>query len=149
MGDSPVEESAVLPDSSGRYEPGGGGADVGEFFSPPRRSARVEAKPAPPQDDRTATRVAPERSTSGSDPDGTDQWKTERFIQTLLREWACIAVYRNSAHRGRALDLWIDYYNNRGPPTTTLGHEMPDAQSADQHPWEVSRTFTHRPISIF
>jgi len=55
MGDSRVEQSAVLPDSSGRHDPVGGGADVRDFFSQ-RRRARAEAKPAPPQVD------APEQS---------------------------------------------------------------------------------------
>jgi transposase InsO family protein len=34
--------------------------------------------------------------------------KAERFIQTMLREWAYAATYRNSAHRERALPVWVD-----------------------------------------
>jgi transposase InsO family protein len=50
--------------------------------------------------------------------------KAERFIQTLLREWAYAAVYRNSTHRSRALQPWLDYYNHRRPHGA-LGHKTP------------------------
>jgi transposase InsO family protein len=50
--------------------------------------------------------------------------KAERFIQTMLREWAYAAVYRTSDHRTRALAPWIDYYNNRRPHGA-LGHRPP------------------------
>ncbi len=55
--------------------------------------------------------------------------KAERFIQTLLREWAYIAAYRNSAHRERALGPWLDYYNNRRHHSA-LGHKTPISQIA-------------------
>jgi transposase InsO family protein len=41
--------------------------------------------------------------------------KAERFIQTLLRDWAYAARYRTSEHRAQALEPWIDYYNQRRP----------------------------------
>jgi transposase InsO family protein len=50
--------------------------------------------------------------------------KAERFIQTLLREWAYAATYRTSAHRARALPAWIDYYNHQRPHGA-LGHKTP------------------------
>jgi transposase InsO family protein len=50
--------------------------------------------------------------------------KAERLIQTILREWAYAAVYRNSAHRERALRPWLDYYNHRRPHSA-LGHKPP------------------------
>ncbi len=37
--------------------------------------------------------------------------KAERFIQTLLREWAYIRAYPTSAHRLAALPHWLHYYN--------------------------------------
>ncbi len=37
--------------------------------------------------------------------------KAERFIQTLLREWAYAVAYPSSAHRTAALDRWLHYYN--------------------------------------
>jgi len=37
--------------------------------------------------------------------------KAERFIQTLLREWAYAMPYRNSSLRIRALRPWMRYYN--------------------------------------
>lgn len=43
--------------------------------------------------------------------------KAERFIQTLLHEWAYRRPYRSSARRRRALDPWLRYYNRRRPHT--------------------------------
>ena len=37
--------------------------------------------------------------------------KAERFIQTLLREWAYRRAYPTSRHRGDALPAWLYYYN--------------------------------------
>lgn len=50
--------------------------------------------------------------------------KAERFIQTMLREWAYAAVYRTSDHRARALGPWLDFYNHRRPHGA-LGHQAP------------------------
>lgn len=41
--------------------------------------------------------------------------KAERFIQTLLRQWAYRYVYPTSAHRTRALSGWLRWYNRRRP----------------------------------
>jgi transposase InsO family protein len=41
--------------------------------------------------------------------------KAERFIQTMLREWAYAVRYQTSRHRTLALKPWIDYYNQRRP----------------------------------
>ena len=54
--------------------------------------------------------------------------KAERFIQTLLREWAYAIAYPSSAHRTAALARWLHYYNwhrahsalNRQPPISRL-----------------------------
>ena len=43
--------------------------------------------------------------------------KAERFIQTLLREWAYVRAYPTSARRRRALQPWLRYYNHRRPHT--------------------------------
>jgi transposase InsO family protein len=37
--------------------------------------------------------------------------KAERFIQTLLREWAYRRAYPSSRHRTEALPAWLYYYN--------------------------------------
>ena len=37
--------------------------------------------------------------------------KAERFIQTLLREWAYRRAYPTSQHRTEALSAWLFYYN--------------------------------------
>jgi transposase InsO family protein len=50
--------------------------------------------------------------------------KAERFIQTLQREWAYARIYASSEHRRRALDPWVDYYNQRRPHSA-LGHTTP------------------------
>lgn len=50
--------------------------------------------------------------------------KAERFIQTMLREWAYAASYQNSDQRQRALGGWIDYYNQQRPHSA-LGHRTP------------------------
>lgn len=41
--------------------------------------------------------------------------KAERFIQTMLREWAYAKPYRTSGWRRRALKPWLGYYNQRRP----------------------------------
>ena len=50
--------------------------------------------------------------------------KAERFIQTLLREWAYAAVYNNDTHRRHALPPWLEYYNYRRPHSA-LSHKTP------------------------
>ncbi len=50
--------------------------------------------------------------------------KAERFIQTLLREWAYAVRYQTSRHRSLALTPWIDYYNQRRPHGA-LSHKPP------------------------
>ena len=41
--------------------------------------------------------------------------KAERFIQTLIREWAYLRPYLTSRLRTMALGPWIRYYNRRRP----------------------------------
>jgi transposase InsO family protein len=53
--------------------------------------------------------------------------KAERFIQTMLREWAYAAVYRTSDHRTLALRPWLDYYNHRRPHGA-LSHRAPSTR---------------------
>jgi transposase InsO family protein len=50
--------------------------------------------------------------------------KAERFIQTLLREWAYAASYQNHHHRAAALQPWVEYYNYRRPHSA-LRHKTP------------------------
>jgi transposase InsO family protein len=50
--------------------------------------------------------------------------KAERFIQTMLREWAYAATYRTSTHRANVLPTWLEYYNQRRPHSA-LGHKPP------------------------
>lgn len=50
--------------------------------------------------------------------------KAERFIQTLLDEWAYERIYGSSAERTAALPLFLDRYNFRRPHGS-LGHKPP------------------------
>ena len=50
--------------------------------------------------------------------------KAERFIQTLLREWAYARPYVSSAKRNYALDRWLPYYNLKRPHSA-LDHRPP------------------------
>jgi transposase InsO family protein len=50
--------------------------------------------------------------------------KAERFIQTLVREWAHGVPYRTSARRTRALPAWLRYYNTQRPHAA-LQYESP------------------------
>jgi transposase InsO family protein len=57
--------------------------------------------------------------------------KAERFIQTLLREWAYAFTYPSSEHRARELQPWMYHYNfhrphcatSHRPPITRLGFD--------------------------
>jgi transposase InsO family protein len=53
--------------------------------------------------------------------------KAERFIQTMLREWAYAASYQDSDARGEVLQRWVLRYNCRRPHGG-LGGRTPMAQ---------------------
>ena len=50
--------------------------------------------------------------------------KAERFIQTLIREWAYVRSYPTSARRTRALQPWVRAYNV-ARPHAALGYQPP------------------------
>jgi transposase InsO family protein len=50
--------------------------------------------------------------------------KAERFIQTLLNEWAYVRIYGSSAERAGALPLFLERYNFRRPHGS-LGKKAP------------------------
>jgi transposase InsO family protein len=50
--------------------------------------------------------------------------KAERFIQTLIREWAYARSYATSAQRRRALPSWLHRYNV-ARPHAALGYQPP------------------------
>jgi len=50
--------------------------------------------------------------------------KAERFIQTLLREWAYAVPYATSRDRRRALRPYVQYYNRRRPHAS-LDYQAP------------------------
>jgi transposase InsO family protein len=47
--------------------------------------------------------------------------KAERFIQTLINEWAYARPYRSNARRLLALPRFVDFYNHRRPHTAIGG----------------------------
>ena len=53
--------------------------------------------------------------------------KAERFIQTLLREWAYIRPYSSSWKRTQALRPWVRQYNT-ARPHAALGYHPPCAR---------------------
>jgi transposase InsO family protein len=50
--------------------------------------------------------------------------KAERFIQTLLHEWAYARLYTTSEERATTLPAWINHYNYRRPHGS-LSHQPP------------------------
>lgn len=53
--------------------------------------------------------------------------KAERFIQTLLREWAYVKAYPSSRHRNAALPAFIDRYNRQRPHASLAGRSPAEA----------------------
>jgi transposase InsO family protein len=68
--------------------------------------------------------------------------KAERFIQTLLREWAYALPYRSSDTRAADLPRWLRHYNpvlvslvSHQPPGSRLTPEQPPRKpQLDAHP---------------
>ena len=52
--------------------------------------------------------------------------KAERFIQTMLREWAYSRLYTSNEERLNRLPRWLQFYNQRRPHTA-LGGKPPMA----------------------
>jgi transposase InsO family protein len=50
--------------------------------------------------------------------------KAERFIQTLLREWAYAIPFNSSEARGTDLPRWLTWYNQQRPHGS-LGRRTP------------------------
>lgn len=53
--------------------------------------------------------------------------KAERFVQTLLREWAYAKPYPSSGRRKGALPAFIDRYNRRRPHASLNGQSPSEA----------------------
>jgi transposase InsO family protein len=53
--------------------------------------------------------------------------KAERFIQTMLAEWAYGRLYRDSDERNRSLGAWLNHYNFRRRHGS-LGHKPPGSR---------------------
>jgi transposase InsO family protein len=56
--------------------------------------------------------------------------KAERFIQTLINEWAYARIYGSSRERTAALPLFLSHYNFRRPHGS-LGHQPPATRLTD------------------
>jgi transposase InsO family protein len=57
--------------------------------------------------------------------------KAERFIRTLLDEWAYSRIYTNSAERTARLQPWLTHYNYHRPHSA-LSHQPPAARLNEQ-----------------
>jgi transposase InsO family protein len=67
--------------------------------------------------------------------------KAERFIQTMLREWAYAAVYGSSPERAAALSGWLERYNFRRRHGA-LGHRPPIARLQELNGNNVAGNYT-------
>ena len=56
--------------------------------------------------------------------------KAERFIQTMLREWAYGRLFSSSAERRETLPFWLDHHNFRRRHGS-LGHRPPGTRLAE------------------
>jgi len=63
--------------------------------------------------------------------------KAERFIQTLLDEWAYNKPYRSNWQRLAALPRWVDFYNRRRPHSE-LGDRPPITAVVKNDPGDYS-----------
>jgi len=67
--------------------------------------------------------------------------KAERFIRTMLREWAYAAVYGSSAERTGALSRWLERYNTTRRHGA-LGHRPPIARLRELRGNNVAGIYT-------
>jgi transposase InsO family protein len=67
--------------------------------------------------------------------------KAERFIQTMLREWAYGRLYGSSIERRQALPGWLDRYNYRRKHGS-LGHRPPAARLDELLGNNLARNYT-------
>jgi transposase InsO family protein len=67
--------------------------------------------------------------------------KAERFIRTMLREWAYAAIYGSSPDRAAALPGWIERYNFRRRHGA-LGHRPPIARLRERTGNNVAGIYT-------
>jgi transposase InsO family protein len=67
--------------------------------------------------------------------------KAERFIRTMLAEWAYAAVYGSSPERARALSGWLERYNFRRRHGA-LGHRPPIARLRELNGNNVAGIYT-------
>jgi transposase InsO family protein len=65
--------------------------------------------------------------------------KAERFIQTLLRDWAYARLYANSDERTALLSTWLNHYNWRRPHGS-LSHKPPGTRLAELN--NVARNYS-------
>jgi transposase InsO family protein len=95
-------------------------------MNPPAPTSNAAQPKAFPNERSSAASSAtsPARSTAPS-PRALDRHRSiERFIQTMLREWAYAAVYQTSDQRREALESWVWRYNNPRLHSA-LGHKPP------------------------
>jgi transposase InsO family protein len=67
--------------------------------------------------------------------------KAERFIQTMVREWAYGRLYRSSAERRAQLGPWLERYNYRRKHGS-LGHRPPAARLSEPIGNNLARNYS-------
>jgi transposase InsO family protein len=67
--------------------------------------------------------------------------KAERFIRTMLREWAYAVVYVSAQERAASLPTWLERYNITRKHSA-LGHQPPLARLRELQPNNVAGTYT-------
>lgn len=67
--------------------------------------------------------------------------KAERFIRTMLREWAYAAIYGSSPERAKALSGWLERYNFRRRHSA-LGHRPPITRLRERTENNVAGIYT-------
>ena len=53
--------------------------------------------------------------------------KAERFIKTMLEDWAYAVPYRSSSNRCRQLPVWLRHYNHERPRAASPAARLPHA----------------------
>ena len=69
-------------------------------------------------------------------PDAADNGKAERFIQTMLQDWAYTVPYGSSDSRNRQLPRWLQHYNQLARTALSAASTHLQAHAiGEQPPW--------------
>lgn len=102
-----------------------GSAYVSHAFRQAIQDAGLKHKRTRPYTPRTFDSGAVDPIPQGTARPASRRGKAERFIQTSLREWACLKAFTSSAERTNAMRPWL-HADNRHRPHSAL-HGKPPA----------------------